>query len=436
MDAMKDSGIKWIGEIPSSWKLIRMKDCSYMKGRIGWQGLTADEFIEEGPYLVTGTDFDSGHVCWDRSYHVSEKRYEEAPEIQLRIGDLLVTKDGTIGKLALIDELPGKACLNSHLLVIRPLYNQYVNRYLYWVLNSPVFQGYYEQMSYGSTMNSLSQENIGDFHFFVPSITEQERIADYLDKHCAKLDKIIANLERQIELLQKYKKSLITETVTKGLDKNVEMKDSGIPWIGNIPKHWEIRRGKYIFKIYGGSIKDEDLSDSEISGWREINYFKVDDMNRTENGFEMVYDNEKLFTRKSYVPYTAPLILIPKRGAAIYTNKVRITHEDCLLDPNIMGLRTSEQIEYYAYLLFARSLTDIGDISTIPQINNKHIDNLKLPVPSIEEQRDIVTFLNKKCELLGRISLIKEEQLKAMQKHKASLIYEYVTGKKRVKEVV
>lgn len=211
---MKESGIQWIGEVPNDWTPLKMKHYSYMKGRIGWQGLTADEFIEEGPYLVTGTDFENGHVCWDRSYHISEKRYNEAVPIQLKEGDLLVTKDGTIGKLAYIDKLPGKASLNSHLLVIRPVGEKYTNRFLYWVLGSAAFQGYYELVSYGSTMDSLSQEKIGEFVFYAPSINEQEAIADYLDEECGKIDAIIDTLERQLELMRERRKALVYEYVT------------------------------------------------------------------------------------------------------------------------------------------------------------------------------------------------------------------------------
>lgn len=213
-EATKSSGIRCVGEIPESWDRIRTKHFSYMKGRIGWQGLTSDEFIEEGPFLVTGTDFESGRVCWERSYHVSEKRYDEAPEIQLQVGDLLVTKDGTIGKLAYIDELPGPASLNSHLLVMRPLEGKYTNRFLYWVLSSSVFVEYYGLVSDGSTMNSLSQEKMGNFTFPTPPVDEQDRIADYLDKQCGELDSIISDLEAQLETMKEYKKALIMECVT------------------------------------------------------------------------------------------------------------------------------------------------------------------------------------------------------------------------------
>ena len=213
-ESTKKSRIQWVGEIPESWDEIRAKHFSYMKGRIGWQGLTSDEFIDEGPFLVTGTDFENGQVCWERSYHISSKRYDEAPEIQLQTGDLLVTKDGTIGKLAYIDKIPGPASLNSHLLVIRPLHGKYTNRYLYWVLSSSVFEDYYGLVSDGSTMNSLSQEKMGNFTFPTPPIDEQKEIANYLDKQCGELDSIISELENQLDTMKKYKEALIKECVT------------------------------------------------------------------------------------------------------------------------------------------------------------------------------------------------------------------------------
>src|SRR4051794_39826898 len=100
---MKDSGIEWIGEIPEHWYINKIKYSSYVKGRIGWQGLRSEEFVDDGPYLVTGTDFEDGKVNWDRCYHVLKWRYDQDPYIQIKKGDLLVTKDGTIGKLAYID---------------------------------------------------------------------------------------------------------------------------------------------------------------------------------------------------------------------------------------------------------------------------------------------------------------------------------------------
>lgn len=435
MEAMKQSGIQWIGEIPKSWKLIRMKDCSYMKGRIGWQGLTADEFVEEGPYLVTGTDFEAGKVCWDRSYHVSEKRYDEAPQIQLKLDDLLVTKDGTIGKLAYIDELPDKACLNSHLLLIRPLHGMYINKYLYWVLGSPVFQGYYEQESYGSTMNSLSQESIGDFHFYVPNTKEQEAIADYLDTHCAELDSIIADLEKQIETLKAYKKALISETVTKGLDRSVPMKDSGVAWIGLTPCHWSIKKLKYIFDIFSGSTPDTSNAeywDGDIKWITPADY-------KTEDKY--VFCGDRSITKSGY--YSCGTILTPidsiifsKRApiGTVAINKSELcTNQGCF--SCVPHKNTNSTFYYY----FMSVMTDIFDLfgsgSTFKEISQNTFGNIKVSYPPKDEQERIASFLDEETKKIDQVIFTKISQLEIAKRNKSSLIFEYVTGKKRVKEV-
>lgn len=211
---MKNTKIQWIEEISEEAKLIKLKYFSYMKGRIGWQGLNSEDFIEEGPYCVTGTDFVNGKINWETCYHVSDERYNMDSNIQLKIGDLLVTKDGTIGKLAVVDELPNKACLNSHLLIIRPLMNKFINKYLYYVMKSEIFYKYYNLVSSGSTMDSLSQEKTGNFIFPIYEIEKQKQIADYLDKKCKEIDELISDKQEQIKKMEQYKKSLIYEYVT------------------------------------------------------------------------------------------------------------------------------------------------------------------------------------------------------------------------------
>ena len=211
---LKDSGIEWIGKIPQDWKFARIKYNYYLKGRIGWQGLKASEFLDEGAYLITGTDFCNGRVNWDTCYHISEERYNEAPEIHVQIDDLLITKDGTIGKVAYIDNKPEKVSLNSHLLIIRPNNKNYKNKFLYWVIQSEIFEKYYQLSQNGTIMASLSQEKISNFSFALPDPVDQIKIAIYLDKKCSEIDKAIVGKEQLIEKLAEYKKSLIYECVT------------------------------------------------------------------------------------------------------------------------------------------------------------------------------------------------------------------------------
>ena len=135
----KESGIQWLGAVPKHWDVSRIKYTSYLKGRVGWKGLTSDEYLNDGySYLVTGTDFGSKVINWRECYCVDKARYEDDPFIQLRNGDLLITKDGTIGKLALVSGLDRPACLNSGIFLVRPLHS-YLTEYLFWVLSSRSF---------------------------------------------------------------------------------------------------------------------------------------------------------------------------------------------------------------------------------------------------------------------------------------------------------
>lgn len=211
---MKDSKIEWVGKIPESWDITKIKYNTYVKGRIGWQGLKSDEFIDEGAYLVTGTDLIDGTISWDSCYHIGNERYNEAPEIQLRNGDLLITKDGTIGKVAIVKDMPDRAILNSGLFVTRPINNAYLTKYMYWILNSNVFWRYFRYFETGSTIKHLYQETFVNFSFPLPSLDEQERISDFLDSKTSVIDNVITDIIIQIDKLKEYRQSIISEAVT------------------------------------------------------------------------------------------------------------------------------------------------------------------------------------------------------------------------------
>ena len=213
---MKDSGIEWIGEIPESWITTRIKYTSTLKGRIGWQGLKSDEYIDEGPYLITGTDFVSGVIDWKNCAHISNERFEEAPEIHIFEGDLLITKDGTVGKLAIAENCPDEVSLNSGVLLIRNKERgEYLNKYLYYVLQSDVFWKWFRLSQNGnSTIIHLYQEQFSNFRYSLPSINEQKDIVDYLDTACMELDSLINANESTIEKLKEYRQSVIYEAVT------------------------------------------------------------------------------------------------------------------------------------------------------------------------------------------------------------------------------
>ena len=215
---MKDSGIDWIGKIPEGWEVNKIKNTNYVKGRIGWHGLTSEEYQDEGAFLVTGTDFFNGHIDWSSCHHVSWERYKEDPYIHLKENDVLITKDGTIGKVALIEDLPDKATLNSGVFVIRPLNRKHISHFMFWILNSLVFEKFFDYVKRGATISHLYQETFERFIFPIPSLDEQKAIAEYLNKFTARINKTIQKIQKKIELLEEYKKSLIHHAITGKID--------------------------------------------------------------------------------------------------------------------------------------------------------------------------------------------------------------------------
>lgn len=211
----KDTGIDWMRTIPTDWKIGKIGSNCYLKGRIGWQGLTADEYKEEGPYLITGTDFDCGKINWKTCVHITNKRYVEASHISVKNGDVLITKDGTVGKVALVNDMPSKASLNSGVMLMRNLYGNYLNKYLFYVLQSHVFWDWFlKDKKENSTIIHLYQEQFEKFSFPLPPKDEQETIVDLLDKRCETIDRLMDLKTQKIEKLKEYKKSLIYECVT------------------------------------------------------------------------------------------------------------------------------------------------------------------------------------------------------------------------------
>ena len=424
MREMKDSGKTWIGYIPEECEVVRLKHGTYMKGRIGWQGLKSQDFIDAGPYCVTSTDFQGGKVIWERCYHVSEERYAMDPCIQIKKGDILISKDGTIGKLAIIDELPNKACLNSHLLIIRPS-NRYTTKYLYYVLSSDVFVHYYSLVGSGSTMQSLSQEKLGEFSFPIWSISQQELITSFLDAKCSEIDALSADIQSEIDILEAYKRSVITEAVTKGLDKNVPMKDSGIEWVGMAPQHWDFVKGKYCLKYMQKPVKDDD---GVITCFRDGEVTLRS--NRREEGFTMS-DKEI-----GYQGIDAGDLVV--HGMDGFAGAIGISDSRGKASPVLNVLDSDANKKYIMYYLRSMAYGDVF-VALATGIRVRSCDlrwnklaELLYPIPPKKEQDEIVAYIDNQLQRANEIIKDKQEQLEVLLAYKKSLIYEYVTGKKEV----
>ena len=427
MTRMKDSGIEWIGEVPEDWGITKIKFTTQLNGRIGWQGLTSAEYKEEGPYLITGTDFLDGKINFETAVHIDEKRWFEAKQIQVENGDLLITKDGTVGKVAIIEGLMEKASLNSGVLRIQTT-EVISRRFLFYVLKSDVFWLWFNYTNSGaSTILHLYQNVFDEFSYAFPkSLFVQTQIADFLDKKLAQLDSVKSLLEEQVKTLEDYRQSLIYETVTKGLDKTVPLKDSGVDWIGQIPEGWGVKKHKYIMS------KTKTLC-SHYSGQKILSLTRQGIITRdVESGkgkMPASFDGYQFLTRGDLLLCLFDIDVTPRC--------VGVVESDGLTSPAYSRFKVSEDsnVYYYYYLFLAmdddkvllhlaknlrNSLTedDFGDIKTI--------------VPPYKEQEMIANYLNKKTLLIDKLIKLKKEQIENINKQRQTLIYDYVTGKRRV----
>ena len=211
---MKDSGIEWIGEIPADWEIVKLKYCTYIRARLGWKGLKAEEYKETGYPLLSAFNIINSKLSFDDVNYINQERYDESPEIKLKENDLLLVKDGAgIGKCAIVDELPIPSTTNGSLAVISVTEWLY-SKFLYYFFLSKIFQKYIDRLKDGMGVPHLFQSDLKNIKIVFPDENEQKEIISYLDYKCSEIDEIIDNKQQLITELEAYKKSLIYEYVT------------------------------------------------------------------------------------------------------------------------------------------------------------------------------------------------------------------------------
>lgn len=213
---MKNSCIDWIGEMPKHWNLIHFYKINWIRARLGWKGLKADEYTETGYPFLSAFNIINDKLIWEDLNFINQNRYDESPEIKLSTGDLLLVKDGAgIGKCAVVDELPfGEATVNSSLAVVSPNSEIIDSHFQYYYFKSAIFQNTIWLLKIGMGVPHLTQENMRDIVIPNPPLSEQQSIASYLDTKCSEIDSLIAIKQQKIAELKEYKKSVIYEYVT------------------------------------------------------------------------------------------------------------------------------------------------------------------------------------------------------------------------------
>jgi type I restriction enzyme S subunit len=215
---MKDSGVEWIGEIPDHWEKTRLDFIARVKARLGWKGLKAEEYVDEGYIFLSTPNLKGRNIDFENVNYITEERYLESPEIILEKGDVLLAKDGsTLGITNVVRELPSKATVNSSIAVLRP--KELIDSiYFYYYLSSTYIQDIINQIKGGMGVPHLFQADIKKFPIILPPLCEQKEIAKYVDEQVENLDSLIETIKVQIQKLKDYRQSLIYEAVTGKID--------------------------------------------------------------------------------------------------------------------------------------------------------------------------------------------------------------------------
>ena len=419
MREMKDSGIEWVGIIPSHWIIHPVY---YYFG----ERKNKNKFGQEDNLLslsygkIIRKDINTSEGLLPESfntYNIAEKG-----DIVIRPTDLQNDKRSL--RTGLVRE---RGIITSAYICLKPIKDIDSRFFNYQLHSYDVIKVFYNMGN--GVRQGLNFSEFSHLLVFEPPLGEQKRIADYLDAKCAEIDALTTDIHAQIDTLEQYKRSVITEAVTKGLEPDVEMKDSGIQWIGSMPVHWNCIRGKYVLKYIQKPVREDD---GVITCFRDGEVTLRS--NRREDGFTMA-DKEI-----GYQGIDVGDLVV--HGMDGFAGAIGISDSRGKASPVLNVLDTEQNKRYIMYFLRSMAYSDVFlALATGIRVRScdlrwNKISELFYPVPPLEEQEAIVDYIDSVLRRIDEVITAKREQLSTLEAYKKSLIYEYVTGKKEVPVIV
>lgn len=420
MREMRDSGVAWIGEIPEEWSLIRFKD-KYKNSKeiageksIEYQrlALTLNGVVQRPKNDSDGLqpkEFDTYQVLHENDF-------------VFKMIDLQNISTSRVGLS------PYTGLVSPAYIRFRPKNNTQYPRFIYYFLMGMYYNCVFNNLGGDGVRSALNASDIGTLLIPYPDGKIQKQIGESLDTICANVDTLTTNIKTQIEKLKAYKQSLIIEVVTKGLDPTVPMKDSGVEWIGEIPAHWKIQRGKALFKETDARSADGSEELLTVSQYTGITP-------RSQK-------NVTMFEALSLEGYKICEIGdIAANTMWLWAGAIGISEYRGVVSPsyNVYRQRSNNFApRYLDHLLRAPMLVqEYASLSTGIRASRlrlypKDFFNIMFPVPPLEEQQAILDALNSKLSAVDRLIAIKQAKIEKLEQYKRSLIYEYVTGKREV----
>ena len=435
---MKDSGVEWIGKIPNGWSVKRIKSLALSPNSIFIDGdwINSPDISGEGiRYLTTG-NIGQGVFKEQGNGYITRETFTRLACTMVHAGDLVISRlNEPVGRACIIPDVYQECVVAVDNVIFRPDKN-YNKKFLMYCMSSDRYAEFTSLLARGTTMHRISRIQLGNIAFPIPPLPEQTAIAEYLDNRCAAIDEIIAEAKATIEEYKAWKASVIFEAVTKGLDPNAEMKDSGVEWIGKMPKGWKICKLKWLCQnITDGSHFSPETTDEGYP------YITAGDV----SGKGLNYHNSKKISANAYNELQKtgcrPLegdVLLVKDGATTGRVGLMTDNEPCVALSSVAIMRPAKNVNscYLMYIMMSEILqfqirkTMAG--SAMPRTTlSKLINYVTISCP-LSEQKIICDYLDEKCAAIDAIIAEKEALIADMESYKKSLIYECVTGKRKV----
>lgn len=428
---MKNSGVKWIGTIPREWGMTKIKYeiTGYKAGPFG-SSLITDKLEQEGKILV----YTPEHIALmtdesDNDLYLPETRRYEMSQFLVKTGDIVFPIVGSLGRAMEISSGMKNGIINQRLAKFRLCSEKIYGEYFMWLFSKSSFYGtYIDVFRRGTIIVNLTKSIVNEMPIPLPPLPEQKTIADFLDKKCAEIDGLLADLETEVKTLAEYKKSIIAETVTRGLNPNAPMKQSGIPWAETIPAHWVSEKFRYKLKVRRVTGQGDK---QVLSVYREYGVVPKD--SRDDNHNVTSEDTSKY-------KYVRPNDFVINKMKA-WQGSMGVSDHEGIVSPAyfVYGFSDDDYNPRYFHY-FMRNANNIPEYRRLSggiregqwDLSPYDLGNMPVIVPPKAEQNEIVAFLDEKCAAIEQSIADKQTQIETLKAYKSSLIYEYVTGKKQV----
>lgn len=428
---MKPTKLEWLSGVPENWEERPIGRETWVRARLGWKGLTANEYVDDGIPMLATPNIKGSEIDFKSAARITRRRYDESPEIALNIGDVLLTKDGsTIGTVNMVRELPEHATVNGSIAVITP--NRTLSgRFLYWVLASQYAQSIFGRLRDGMGVPHLFQRDINRIFIPYPPVDEQRSIAEYLDRETQKIDELITEQRSLIEILKERREALIEQIVPLGLS-DASLTESSVPWISRMPSHWNVARMKHDTEMATGGTPDTD----DLTYWTEpsdelgVPWVAISDMSQRKS----VGNTAK---RLTLAGIASKRLTIGEEGTilfAMYASVGEVSRLDISATWNqaILGITPGVKFDsqYLAYSLMAMRRFMLGEVRTNTQANlsARQVGDMWLPCPPRGEQREIANYLDDQTSRIDELISESEDLIALSRERRAALITAAVTG--------